>query len=94
METRQLTIPQASFLLTIRSIVSFVVLILVLPAITHVLTKSFKMSVIRRDLWIARATGLAGVLGTLLIAFASTPDVLIIGASPNGHHFFLPISSN
>ncbi|KAI1869194.1 uncharacterized protein JN550_005824 [Neoarthrinium moseri] len=70
---------KASFLLTIRSIVSLVVLIVVLPALTQLLTVRYKVGVIRRDVWITRVTGLAGVLGSLLIAFASTPDILILG---------------
>ena len=75
---------QASFLLTTRSIVSLVVLILILPAMTQLLTKRFKVSVIQRDVWIARVTGLAGVLGALLIALASTPEILILGMTcPN-----------
>ncbi|KAF3024910.1 hypothetical protein E8E14_012854 [Neopestalotiopsis sp. 37M] len=70
---------KASFLLTTRSIVSLVVLILILPAMTQLLTKRFKVSVIQRDVWIARVTGLAGVVGALLIALASTPEILILG---------------
>ncbi|ETS73557.1 hypothetical protein PFICI_14503 [Pestalotiopsis fici W106-1] len=77
---------KASFLLTIRSAVSLVVLILILPALTQLLTTRFKVSVIRRDVWVARLTGLAGVLGALLIALASTPEILISGLTTFAIH--------
>ncbi|KAI4592928.1 hypothetical protein KJ359_010180 [Pestalotiopsis sp. 9143b] len=70
---------KASILLTVRSVASLVVLVLILPALTQLLTTRFKVSVIRRDAWIARLTGLAGVIGALLIALAATSEILILG---------------
>ncbi|KAK6073234.1 MFS transporter [Seiridium cupressi] len=70
---------KASFLLTIRSIVSLIVLIIVLPVLSQFLVTKLKISAKRRDVWIASVTGLAGVIGTLLIAFAPTSEVLILG---------------
>lgn len=70
---------QASFLLTIRSLASLITLILVLPALTQILMTKFKMTILRRDLWIVRITGIAGILGSMLIALAPNPNVLVLG---------------
>ncbi|KAK9777815.1 putative Major facilitator superfamily domain-containing protein [Seiridium cardinale] len=70
---------KAAFLLTIRSAVSLVALIIVLPALSQFLLTKPKVSPIRKDVWIARITGLAGILGSLLIALSSTPGLLIPG---------------
>lgn len=70
---------QASFLLTIRSAVSLANLLVILPAMSHFLISRLKVSVIKKDVWIARTTGIAGVFGALLIAFASSLGLLIPG---------------
>jgi hypothetical protein len=65
--------------MTIRSVVSLATLMVLLPALSHFLTAKLKLSARRSDILIARGTGLAGVIGALLVAFASTSDVLVIG---------------
>ncbi|KAH8896378.1 MFS general substrate transporter [Thozetella sp. PMI_491] len=70
---------KASFLLTIRSVASLLVLMAILPALGEFLTTRLKMSSTRKDIWIARITGLAGIFGSLLIAFAAQIDILILG---------------
>ncbi|KAK1754313.1 major facilitator superfamily domain-containing protein [Echria macrotheca] len=70
---------RASVLLTVRSVTMLVTLIVILPALSRFLTTRLRMSAVRKDLWIARATGIAGIVGALLIALAAKAPVLIIG---------------
>ena len=72
---------QASFLITVRSIVSLISLMVVLPGVNYLLVSKLKLGATHKDVWIARGTGLAGVIGALMIAFAETSDILIIGES-------------
>lgn len=52
-----------------------------------------KLSPLRKDVWVARVSGIFGVSGALIIAFANTPAVLIIGkyCSPQSFKYIYTI---
>ncbi|KAH7027319.1 major facilitator superfamily transporter [Microdochium trichocladiopsis] len=70
---------QAAFLLTIRSGSNLASSLIILPAISKLLTLKFSFSPVVKDAFIARATGIAGVFGALMIAFAPDPFTLSFG---------------
>ncbi|KXJ88444.1 major facilitator superfamily domain-containing protein [Microdochium bolleyi] len=70
---------RASFVLTIRSISNLAVLTLIMPLLSRTLLVNLHLHPAVKDLWIARFSGLVGVTGFLLIAFASQPAILCAG---------------
>ncbi|KAL1894895.1 hypothetical protein Sste5346_005582 [Sporothrix stenoceras] len=74
---------QAAFLLTIRSTTNLCLCLVLLPLASAALLKSGPLfgisgSSLRKDLWLARVSGVLLVVGSLLIAFAVTPWLLSI----------------
>lgn len=74
---------QAAFLLTIRSTMNLCLCLVLLPLASAALLKSGPIfgingSPLRKDLWLARVSGILLVIGSLLIAFAVTPWLLSI----------------
>ncbi|KAK0632183.1 major facilitator superfamily domain-containing protein [Immersiella caudata] len=70
---------KATLLLTIRSAVSLVILLGLLPLAGRVCVTRFGMSSMSKDLWLARFSGVAGVVGCLIIALAGSGEALCIG---------------
>ena len=70
---------RAAFVLTIRSVANLVVLSVVLPTVAQFCLVKMKWSSLKKDLWLARVSGLIGICGALLIAFAFKPYILCIG---------------
>ncbi|KAH7018055.1 major facilitator superfamily domain-containing protein, partial [Microdochium trichocladiopsis] len=78
---------QASFVLTIRSISNFIVLTVVMPLASRLLlmhrrgrnSSSNSASATSKDVWIARVSGVLGIIGFSLIGFAYTPVILCTG---------------
>ncbi|CAK7215197.1 hypothetical protein SBRCBS47491_002401 [Sporothrix bragantina] len=78
---------QAAFLLTIRSTTNLVLCLVLLPLASAALVSSSGRlgrltgtagSPLRKDLWLARFSGVLLVLGSILIAFAVTPALLSV----------------
>jgi hypothetical protein len=66
------------------------VLIAVIPGLGQFLATKAKFSAVQKDLWVSRMTGLAGVIGSLVIAFAPSVPVLMIGDWPPNHVIVSP----
>lgn len=74
---------QVAFLLTIRSTTNLATCLVLLPLASAALLRSGRLfgidgSSLRKDLWLARVSGVLLVAGSLLIAFAVTPWLLSI----------------
>ncbi|KAK5998271.1 Putative NADP-dependent oxidoreductase YfmJ [Cladobotryum mycophilum] len=63
---------QAGLLLSIQAFTSLLLLILILPSLSHLLVTKLHISPLVKDLWFARAIILAMVLGAFGMALAST----------------------
>ncbi|KXJ91608.1 major facilitator superfamily domain-containing protein [Microdochium bolleyi] len=70
---------QGAFLLSIRSGSNLANSLFLLPAISSLLTNTFSLAPIHKDVLIARGTGVCGILGALLIALAPDPATLSVG---------------
>ena len=69
--------------MTIKSVSNLVLYALLLPLFSTMLLKTFKMEPLAKDMFITRWSGVLTVIGALLIAFSSTPTLLIICESIN-----------
>jgi hypothetical protein len=74
-----LTKQQASFIIPIYSIATFLVLIVALPGVYHVLSTQFSMPSMTKDLTVARGSQLIFILGSLGIALGFVPALFIAG---------------
>jgi MFS family permease len=70
---------EAGFLLSLRAFVNFVLLLVLLPGLSHYLTKYLHFSSTRKDLFLARISVVVLVIGALLIAISPTIILTIIG---------------
>lgn len=70
---------RASFLISLRGLVTLVLLLGLLPLLGHILTTHSKFSIRLTDLLISRSSAIICASGSTLIAFASTPPALITG---------------
>ncbi|TPX11094.1 uncharacterized protein E0L32_007955 [Thyridium curvatum] len=69
---------KAAFLLTIRSSSNLILLVALLPGISWLMLEKFHYSAIRKDVVLARFSGITLAIGSLMIAFAWTPGVLSV----------------
>jgi hypothetical protein len=53
--------------------------VVALPAIYHVLSTRYQMSVMAKDLLVARGSLVLYILGALAVAFGSVPALFVIG---------------
>ncbi|KAK0656265.1 major facilitator superfamily domain-containing protein [Cercophora newfieldiana] len=70
---------KATLLLTVRSVASVVTLLALLPLAGRFCVTRLGMSAMSKDLWLARLSGVFGVLGCLVIAVASNGNLLCVG---------------
>jgi hypothetical protein len=70
---------KATLLLTVRSAASLVTLLGLLPLAGRVCVARFGMSSMSKDLWLARVSGVFGVVGCLIIALAGSGEILCVG---------------
>ncbi|MCJ1351939.1 MAG: hypothetical protein MMC33_001923 [Icmadophila ericetorum] len=73
------TIAQASFLLSLRAAVNLILLLLILPAISHLLTSKLHMQAKTKDLHVARWSALLLATGDFTIAFSPNLGILTTG---------------
>ena len=72
-----LTALQAAFVSTFGSATNAVILLVFLPLGSAFLTRRYNLTVLRRDLLLARVSIVFVVMGSLLAAFAGTPELFI-----------------
>lgn len=70
---------QAGFLLSIRAFSSLVLLVAILPGASYILANKMSVNARLKDLWLARASCLLCVVGTLAIGLSEYPVFMIIG---------------
>lgn len=70
---------RAGFLLSLRAAINIILLLIILPALSHFLISKRSFSTKRKDLLLARISVLILVLGALLIAASSTSALTIFG---------------
>lgn len=64
-------------MISIQSLVSLLLLVIILPALAQLLLRIFASHPQAKDLWLARASILVLLLGSLVIGVADSPSVLI-----------------
>ncbi|KAH8879335.1 MFS general substrate transporter [Thozetella sp. PMI_491] len=70
---------RATFLLTVGNLSNLAVLLAVLPALNWIMVERLHMRATDKDLLLARASTIALVLGSLVIAFAWNAYILVVG---------------
>lgn len=70
---------QVGFLLSLRAFVNFILLLIIVPAVSHYMTEGLYLSPTAKDLFLARASAILLVVGALLIAASSTVVFTIVG---------------
>ena len=70
---------KATLLLTVRSAASLATLLVLLPVASWVCVGRLGMSGVSKDLWLARFSGVLGVVGCLMIAIADNGYMLCFG---------------
>ncbi|KAL3453118.1 major facilitator superfamily domain-containing protein [Aspergillus insuetus] len=86
---------KASILLSLKGIINFVLLLLILPVISHLLTSYLRLAPIPKDLLIARTSAALLVIGFILMALAPEPILFSIGISilALGYGFYAALRS-
>lgn len=82
---------QAAYVNTINSLTGVFTLLVILPLASYILTKHYRYSPVRRDLFLARASIIVFAAGSLLTSLAGVPWLLICAMVIN--NFGLGVSS-
>ncbi|RFU33894.1 hypothetical protein B7463_g2408, partial [Scytalidium lignicola] len=70
---------QAAYLMTLRSSSTLLLLVVILPSISHYFITHLSMTTRRKDLWLVRASSLFLVIGSFTIGLSGHPIPLTIG---------------
>lgn len=68
---------EAGLLSSVVSVANLAMLVVVLPAASYLLLLRYRFSALRKDLWLARASGCVQVLGSFLTALAPTAPAFV-----------------
>lgn len=72
-------LPQAGLLLNWRTITSLILLVILVPGVSHILTSRFHMSAAAKDLLLCRFSTVVNIAGALMVGFAGSMPVMIAG---------------
>lgn len=79
---------QATYVSTVGGLTSVVVLLVILPTASTILTKRYRMGPLNRDLFLARASIVFATVGCACVSFAAVPQLfiaaLVINSFGNG----------
>lgn len=72
-------LPQAGLLLNWRTVTSLVLLVVLVPGISHILTSRFHMSAASKDLLLCRVSTVINIVGALIVGLAGSMPLVIAG---------------
>ncbi|RDW89025.1 hypothetical protein BP6252_01057 [Coleophoma cylindrospora] len=70
---------QAGYLIFLKAVCSLVLLVVLLPSASHILTSKYSFTVKAKDLWLARVSSILALLGAFLIAFSPSSPIMVFG---------------
>ncbi|RDW94397.1 hypothetical protein BP5796_00160 [Coleophoma crateriformis] len=70
---------QAGYLISVKAVCSLILLVVLLPSASHILTNKYSFTVKAKDLWLARVSSILALLGAFLIAFSPRSPMMVLG---------------